>query len=808
MSTVETEIAGTVEENKSEEELTSYVPYRIFINDVDAYNAKYISSYLTDQYYGEKKVEEYIPMIGEGGAPGEDAAKTEIEDERHKYEVIGTLSSWISQKSEDVLYVVDKNAGNFEEELDNCGIIIYDITRNPAVIPKAIETLKYLVEQFDVLKKVGPKTYSSSPKNQIFILISTIMTWAKTKNLFMEEPGPFIDSHYRRRKPHPNYKEYLACEREVIALGKKHKNKLKTYVIAAGFTYGYEEESMDFLFKLAWSNVQHLPIFNNGSNFIPLIHISDLSRIIGCLIKNPIASKRYILAVEPIPARLKNIIKAISKGLGKGYMKEVQNLEEAMAFNGMTERIYDQFTINLKMDPVLVQDKLQMEWGYESGFVANVSTVIEELKESRGLTPIKIVMHGPPGSGKTLLAKRICEEYGLHYVSIKTLIEETLQTLRDNITEEKIILKLKQEREAQKLLMLDEENEEEINEEEEEEVEEEEEEGGGIEEWEEQIRDIQTMLSESEDNKLPDEQVIKLLKNFLRSNICQNQGFVLDGYPKTSEQAGEVYGGLGGGEEEESPGEGDMDDYEDRFAAIANSKIMPQYVFSLVAPDDFLCERIKRQQEKDIEGTHYTEPHMKRRLEIFRELNTEDETVLNFYDEMEVHPILYDATKDTTENMDLIFDAIKKVLGNPISFGLSLEEELKDHASQESDMKRQMENMEAQKKADEEEALENYKSKMTKWTETLEALKDEEEKVIIAENEPLRSYLMEFIFPTLTKALTEVVKIKPDDPVDFVAEYLFKINPEGKMFDPTFSQKGQELMALCNDAVASINATP
>lgn len=53
--------------------------------------------------------------------------------------------------------------------------------------------------------------------------------------------------------------------------------------------------------------------------------------------------------------------------------------------------------------------------------------------------------------------------------------------------------------------------------------------------WE-QLRDIETTLEKSEQGKLPDQQVIRLLKTFLATNICQNQGYVLDGYPKTMEQ--------------------------------------------------------------------------------------------------------------------------------------------------------------------------------------------------------------------------------------------------------------------------------
>lgn len=45
------------------------------------------------------------------------------------------------------------------------------------------------------------------------------------------------------------------------------------------------------------------------------------------------------------------------------------------------------------------------------------------------LIPAKIILHGPPASGKTKLAMRICQKYGAHYVNIKTMINETLEDL-------------------------------------------------------------------------------------------------------------------------------------------------------------------------------------------------------------------------------------------------------------------------------------------------------------------------------------------------------------------------------------------
>lgn len=46
---------------------------------------------------------------------------------------------------------------------------------------------------------------------------------------------------------------------------------------------------------------------------------------------------------------------------------------------------------------------------------------------------------------------------------------------------------------------------------------------------------------------------------------------------------------------------------------------------------------------------------------------------------------------------------------------------------------------------------------MEKWAETLEKLQMEEEKIIAAESEPLRLYLMKYVFPTLTKGKKNLI---------------------------------------------------
>ena len=46
---------------------------------------------------------------------------------------------------------------------------------------------------------------------------------------------------------------------------------------------------------------------------------------------------------------------------------------------------------------------------------------------------------------------------------------------------------------------------------------------------------------EQNNGRIDDQHVIGFLRNRLKSMPCQNQGFILDGYPKTVEQAKELF---------------------------------------------------------------------------------------------------------------------------------------------------------------------------------------------------------------------------------------------------------------------------
>jgi len=71
----------------------------------------------------------------------------------------------------------------------------------------------------------------------------------------------------------------------------------------------------------------------------------------------------------------------------------------------------------------------------------------------------------------------------------------------------------------------------------------------------------------------------------------------------------------------------------------------------------------------------------------------------------------------------------------------------------------------------------------------LEALKDKEKKLLDARSLPLRNYLADQVVPILTSGIIQICKEKPEDPVDFLAEYLFKKSLDVKFPDPANMEK-------------------
>jgi hypothetical protein len=113
-----------------------------------------------------------------------------------------------------------------------------------------------------------------------------------------------------------------------------------------------------------------------------------------------------------------------------------------------------------------------------------------------------------------------------------------------------------------------------------------------------------------------------------------NKGFILDGYPRSKENAKNVFMKKVPLPMEE-PAEGE-EAPEQQYKLEIDERIAPQYAISFEADDAFLLQKMKELPSERIDGTHWDEAGMGRRLKIYRAANPEDggESVKDFFNEI------------------------------------------------------------------------------------------------------------------------------------------------------------------------------
>ncbi|XP_060021473.1 adenylate kinase 7 isoform X3 [Lagenorhynchus albirostris] len=681
---------------------------RVFINLLDKYSSRNIGKFLSTSVVGAslEEITEEEEKHDEDKSAMPEASSANLKE--GTFQIVGTLSTLETpcpNFAMESYYAISRE--DLLMHLLECDVIIYNITENPQQVEEAIWAVSALNEEI-----------SHFEKRKVFILVSTVMTWARSKPL---DPGdseiPFTEEDYRRRKHHPNFLDHINAEKLVLKLGKKVR-KFATYVIAAGLQYGMEGGILHAFFKLAWSGeVPALPVFGDGTNVIPAIHVLDLAGVIQNVIDH-VPKFHYLVAVDESVHTLEDFVKCISKSTGPGKIQKVPK-ENAFLTKDLTQEDIDHLLVNLRMETLIVKENFNIRWFAQAGFVENINSILKEYKQSRRLLPIKICILGPPAVGKSSIAEVLSKYYKLHHIKLKDVISEAIAKLEAIITPKHVGEGGEEEGE-------------------------EEEEAETVEDAQEFLDGIKESL-EHNAGRLEDEYIIRFIREKLKSMPCKNQGYILDGFPKTYDQAKDLFN---------------------------------QFVCSLDASDEFLKERVMNLPESIVAGTHYSQGQFLRALSSYRDRNTEDETVLNYFDELEIYPIHIDVGKLEDAQNRLAIKQLIKEIGEPRNYGLTDEEKAEEErrAAEERLAKEAMEEAERQHK----EAAETAEkiARWEEWSKRLEEVKREEKELLEAQSIPLRNYLMTHVMPTLMQGLNECCKIRPDDPVDFLAEYLFKNNPE------------------------------
>jgi adenylate kinase len=174
-----------------------------------------------------------------------------------------------------------------------------------------------------------------------------------------------------------------------------------------------------------------------GKNLIPTIHVRDLARCVKRVTDPDVkCNKNYIFAVDKTKKpNQKRLIKAVSRGVGTGKYQEID-------VNTVPETMYwrEFMLINLKMRsssifkklPVPQDDEgnekelneeeeklLGFEWHCREGIWGTAKQLNEEFNVARNLIPVKIMVTGPPASGKSYYSDQITKNYDIPHITIK-----------------------------------------------------------------------------------------------------------------------------------------------------------------------------------------------------------------------------------------------------------------------------------------------------------------------------------------------------------------------------------------------------
>ncbi|XP_029973382.1 adenylate kinase 7-like [Salarias fasciatus] len=656
-------------------------PRRVFINRIDSYASRNIAKLLCEC------------GVDTAGDASEDLdGETEPDQtESGGFQVVGTVSD---QSEEEWPFVLEKyfqpDKGDLLAKLLSCDVIIYNISQHADQVEEGFWAASALHNEMG---------HFSEPK--VFILISTVMTWACSKSPGPDEPELLTDESFRSRKAHRNFKTHIDLEKKVVKLGKTNKAVFSTYVVASGLQYGMGEQVFHYFFKTSWMGEEHeIPVFGDGNNFVPTIHISDLARVVQNVIEHR-PEPQYLLAVDSSSCTLGDIVKAVAAELGPGKICK-KPFEEAFLIKDLSVMEIDSMLVNLRLSAAHIETLFSINWLCQSGLVENIDLVAKEYRQERELLPVRVCVLGPPAVGKSTACKAICEHYRLHYISLKDA---------EIIPQE------------------------------------------GVNSDPENHETLSSLKHTDQNEGVLDDQ-LKMLNEKLQSNPCRNQGFVLDGFPETYEQAKEFFY-----------------DEED-----GTSKIVPEFVLCLDASDDFLIDRVINLPESVVQKHNYEQEHLLRRLAEYRK-NADADPVINYFLEMDVAPLHLEIGSSSEPDWGLLMQKVYDTLGQPKNYSSTREEEEEEELRKaEERLRREAQDKEEEERWKEEEAR-CREARWKEWTEKQEVVRQQEEELLEAQSLSTRNYLLEHVMPTLTQGLAECCAVRPENPVEFLAEYLFKNNP-------------------------------
>ncbi|XP_070506915.1 adenylate kinase 7-like [Chironomus tepperi] len=639
-----------------------------------------------------------------------------------KYKIYGTFQESQAAQLSDFEFWTS-NSESFLNDVSQCDFIILDISQDNLQLLESKAIVNYLENLLENGTELKFK----------LILISTILTWGKTA----QKDEIVTDSSYRKRRPHPCFNDHLLLERKVMNLQKKYKDSVKSMVVCPGIIYGEQQDIFHYIFKQCYFNHPYVDVFMPGVNYLPIIYIHDFVKIVLDLIINfPDVSSNYILAVQPNPLNEFEIATIFAQSISESeVMIRICEKDEILAMGNdkITQRTYNHMMLNLRLESDYLKN---FEFTINGQNLKDYAEQIaNEFYSSRKLKPIRIVIDGSPHTYQGKLGKKLSQFYCIHPIDHKCFLKyyQCRLALKVHYIEqylsymERMSLRCSQEAlETIKYNELISSNE------------------NLLENWKQEKQKVDEILLSK--NYTFDDISDFLVEKLSCHGCTMHQGYVLSNFQLDSTMASRIFLN------------------NDHF----NEKTKPDYVIIInrSAQINENCQDEDTRQEKD---------QIQQDLTDYYDKHDEEVSILNFFLDRGIVPLEITINHDLNDReIQEIFEKLKLKIGHPHSYELSKEEqdeinEIKSLiADKEAAERKEMERKRAQKE------FEENQIKLEEWNKQVMEQKEKEFHKLEQQSLPVRQYLMKYVLPKVTDAFVQVTKLRPEDPVQFIGNYLFQ----------------------------------
>lgn len=337
-----------------------------------------------------------------------------------------------------------KRAKKMAETIQSCKLVILDLQSCTE------EDLHFAITALKVDFKASPvKSLGELEQDVTFILISSIMVWANTEAT--SEDGFLQDADYQRRRPVPGskYEKWKELEDLVLTSFNREGSQVKGFIVAGGVLYGDGEATFCQMFKDAWRGDHQHAILAPGTNRIPTAHVRDLGRLVKQLSLsmdgiNPLEANPYFLAVDQPPGNpeekrrpstqaqlVQSIIDEVCDKFTVPLVHELQGedeVRETMSLNLLIE------PSAMMLDPAFSERSDPPGWWCKDGLVANVRMIADEFCAERKLRAMRVLISGPPASGKSTLARAVSEHFKIPHLGLEVeMLDATVAKLSANV---------------------------------------------------------------------------------------------------------------------------------------------------------------------------------------------------------------------------------------------------------------------------------------------------------------------------------------------------------------------------------------